>query len=142
MSMPEHVRIVAILQIVVGALGVLAGLFVLAIFGVGGAIAGVAAQKDPDALVAAPILGVIGIALFLFIVLASVPGIAAGIGLLKFRPWSRTLAIVVSALNLMSVPLGTALGVYSLWVLLNKDVEPLFQTAGPPVVPYPARPPA
>ena len=138
--MPEHVRIVAILQIVVGVFGVLAGLFVLAIFGVGGAVAGVAAQQDPDALMAAPILGVIGVALFLFIVLASVPGIIAGIGLLKFRPWSRILTIVVSALNLMNVPLGTALGVYSLWVLLNKDAELLFQTAGSPVAPYPAGP--
>ena len=140
--MPEHVRIVAILQIVVGILGVLAGLVVLAIFGVGGAVIGATAQNDPDARLAVPILGVIGIALFLFIVLASVPGIAAGIGLLKFRPWSRILAIVVSALNIMNVPLGTALGVYSLWVLLNKDVEPLFHTAPSPVAPYPAGPAA
>ncbi len=138
--MPEHVRVVAILQIVVGALGVLAGLFVLAIFGVGGAIVGAAAQNDPDALVAAPILGAIGIGLFLFIVLASVPGIVAGIGLLKFRPWSRTLAIVVSALNLMSVPVGTALGVYSLWVLLNKDVEPLFSQTASYMPTYPGGP--
>ena len=138
--MPEHVRIVAILQIVVGVLGVLAGLFVLALFGFGGAMAGLAGQKDPDALMAAPILGVIGVALFLFILLASVPGIVAGLGLLKFKPWSRILTIVVSALNLMNVPLGTALGVYSLWVLLNKDVELLFQTTGSPAVPYAAGP--
>ncbi len=138
--MPEHVRIVAILQIVVGVLGVLAGLFVLAIFGVGGAIVGAAAQNDPDAMVAAPIMGVIGVALFLFILLASLPGIIAGVGMLKYRPWSRILAIVVSALNLLNVPLGTALGVYSLWVLLNNEVEQLFKepspgtyAAGPPV---------
>jgi hypothetical protein len=140
MSMPEHVRIVSILQIVVGVLGVLAGLFVLALFGFGGAMAGLAGQNDPEALVAAPILGVIGVALFLFILLASVPGIVAGIGLLKFKPWSRILTIVVSALNLMNVPLGTALGVYSLWVLLNQDVELLFRTTGSPAVPYAAGP--
>jgi hypothetical protein len=126
----------------VGIFGVLAGLFVLAIFGVGGAVVGAAAQNDPDAMVAAPILGVIGIALFLFIVLASVPGIAAGIGMLKFRPWSRILAIVVSALNILNVPLGTALGVYSLWVLLNNEVEALFRGMGSPAGPYPAGPPA
>jgi hypothetical protein len=103
-------------------------------------MAGLAGQNDPEALVAAPILGVIGVALFLFILLASVPGIVAGIGLLKFKPWSRILTIVVSALNLMNVPLGTALGVYSLWVLLNQDVELLFRTTASPAVPYAAGP--
>ncbi len=40
-----------------------------------------------------------------------------GYGLLTMKPWGRTLAIVMSILTLIKVPLGTALGIYTLWVL-------------------------
>jgi hypothetical protein len=51
----------------------------------------------------------------------------AGWGLLNFKEWARILAIVISALNLLGFPIGTILGAYGLWVLLNKDTAPLFQ---------------
>ena len=60
------------------------------------------------------------------VVVLSLPGIIAGIGLLKLQPWARILAIVISALNLLNVPIGTALGVYGLWVLLQAETERLF----------------
>jgi hypothetical protein len=59
--------------------------------------------------------------------LLSLPGLIAGIGLVKFRPWARILGIVISALDLLSVPFGTALGVYGLWVLLSTETEALFR---------------
>ncbi len=33
------------------------------------------------------------------------------------RPWARTLAIVMAVLSLLKLPFGTALGIYTLWVL-------------------------
>jgi len=42
----------------------------------------------------------------------------AGWGLLQRQDWARTVALVVGFLALLNVPLGTALGVYTLWVLL------------------------
>ena len=42
----------------------------------------------------------------------------AGWGLYKREPWGRTFALVMAFLNLMSVPFGTALGIYTLVVLL------------------------
>lgn len=60
----------------------------------------------------------------IIILLLSVSGIIAGVGLLKFYP--RILTIVLSALNLLNIPIGTALGVYGLWVLLSPQAEPLF----------------
>ena len=62
----------------------------------------------------------------------ALPGLAAGYGLLKFKPWARIVGIVLSALKLINVPLGTILGAYGLWVLLSKDTERLFD--GAPVV--------
>ena len=38
-------------------------------------------------------------------------------GLMQRRPWGRTLAIVMSILSMIKFPIGTALGIYTLWVL-------------------------
>jgi hypothetical protein len=139
--MREHVRILGIIHIVLGALGLLVALVLLAIFGLGGAAAGAAAaQNDPDALVALPIIGAIGIGIFLLIAVLTIPGLIAGVGLLKLRPWARILTIVLSAMNLLSIPIGTALGVYGLWVLLNKETETLFTGIAPIMPSTPLQP--
>jgi hypothetical protein len=41
----------------------------------------------------------------------------AGYGLLTRKPWGRVLGIVVGILALLKFPIGTALGIYTLWVL-------------------------
>ena len=64
------------------------------------------------------------------LVVISLPGLIAGIGLLKFRPWARILAIIIGALHLLSFPFGTALGVYTLVVLLNAETPALFGAQG------------
>ena len=53
----------------------------------------------------------------MFLLAMSAPAIIGGIGLLKFRPWSRLLMIIVSSLHL-PLPFRTALGIYGLWVFL------------------------
>lgn len=126
--MQTHVKVLAVLFIVLSALGVLAALGLGAIF----SIAGMGAAAGDDADVALPILAISGTALTIFLLALSVPGLLAGFGLLKFRPWARILGIVLCALQLINIPFGTILGAYGLWVLLNKDTERLF--SGPPAV--------
>lgn len=41
-----------------------------------------------------------------------------GFGLLSRRSWGRVLAIVIAILSLLKFPIGTALGIYTLWVLV------------------------
>jgi hypothetical protein len=53
-----------------------------------------------------------------FLLLKGVVGIIAGWGLLDRQSWARILAIILGFLSLLHFPLGTALGVYTLWVLL------------------------
>jgi hypothetical protein len=90
----------------------------------------VGTAADPhDAAIALPIIGLAGTALTVFLLLVSLPGLVAGVGLLKFRPWARILTIVLSVINLIHIPLGTVIGIYGLWVLLNKQTEPLFSGA-------------
>jgi len=56
---------------------------------------------------------------FLAIITAILAALALFVGyaLLTRRPWGRTLAIVVGILTLLKPLLGTALGIYTLWVL-------------------------
>jgi len=124
--MADHVKILGILHIVYGILGVLAGIIILLIFGGLAGVVSVAAHSA-DALIAVPILGGIGAFIFILLLALSLPGIVAGFGLIEFRPWARMLTIILSALELMSVPIGTALGIYGLWVLLSPGAEQLFR---------------
>jgi hypothetical protein len=62
----------------------------------------------------------------MFLLALSLPGIVAGIGLLKFRPWARILTIVISVLNLLNIPWGTILGIYGLWVMFSEEGARLF----------------
>ena len=122
--MAQHVKILGILHIVFGALGVLGALAVLLIFG--GVSALVASDHSTDSATAIPILGLIGGFLFLFVMALSLPGLIIGIGLVQFRPWARIGGIIISGFDLLGFPFHTALGIYGLWILLNRDTERMF----------------
>ena len=124
--MDLYVKVLATFHLIFGVLGILGSLMVLLIFGGAAGIISMAAPNDPDALLAVPIVGLIGGILVMLIFTLSVPGIIAGIGLLKRRPWARILTIVLSVLNLINIPFGTLLGIYGLWVLLSRNIGPLF----------------
>ena len=54
-------------------------------------------------------------------------GIAAGVGILQRADWARIMALVVGCVSLINAPFGTALGVYTLWVLLSPNAEAEFR---------------
>jgi len=60
------------------------------------------------------------------VVVKAFAGFAVGWGLLQREPWARTVAVVLAFVSLFfNVPFGTALGIYTLWVLLpaKSDAE-------------------
>jgi len=64
--------------------------------------------------------------LFLYVasgtlVILAAGGVCVGLGLIQRRPWARIAAIVLGVLALFHPPFGTALGVYTLWVLLADE---------------------
>ena len=124
--MHTHVRTLGILHIVFGSLGVCLGLGFLLLFG---GIAGIVGMSDPndEAILAIPILGIIGTVIFVVTLLLSLPGIIAGIGLLGYKDWARILTIVLSFLHILNIPFGTALGVYGLWVLFSPESVAIFE---------------
>lgn len=96
------------------ALGVI-GFFFLTSIGI--------VSRDPQA---ALILGAVGTWGGLFFVVLALPGFLAGYGLLQRKGWGRILAIVVAFLNLLNFPLGTLIGIYALFVLVQTGANEYF----------------
>ena len=48
-------------------------------------------------------------------------GFLAGWGLMQREHWARVLALVLAFIALFNIPFGTAIGVYTMWVLLPSE---------------------
>lgn len=122
--MQTHVKVLGVLFLI--SAGFLALLAVALPFGLGlvGVLLG--QNGDPDARVAIGVMGLVGAGLSIFFgVLAAVWGVC-GYGVLKHRSWARIFAIILCAMSLIKLPFGTAMGIYGLWIMFNKETEALF----------------
>ncbi len=63
----------------------------------------------------------------MFFIATGVIGLIAGWGLYERRSWARILAIVLAFLSLFHPPFGTAIGIYTLWVLMPAASEAEYQ---------------
>jgi hypothetical protein len=122
--MTTHVKVLAALCIVFGALYVALAFLGSTVLGILAAF--VTSQGGQDAAIGGSVLGLTSAGIFIFFLCMGIPGIITGIGLLKFKPWARIVGIVLSALRLIEFPFGTIVGGYGLWVLFNKETEALF----------------
>jgi hypothetical protein len=118
MEMEQHVNVVGVLRIGFSVLGLLIGGIVFVFVVGGGLISG-----DPDAI---RITGIVGTAIAGFLAVLSVPGIIAGIGLLKRWSWARWLTLILAVFDLVNVPVGTLFGIYTIWVMMQDGTEQLF----------------
>ena len=118
-ALKRRIAAVGWIHLGLAALGMLAGLALFAAIAPWGLLAG-----DPAA---AWVTGTIGTVLGGSLVAVSLPGFIGGLGLLRGRPWARGVAAVVSALLLFQVPIGTVLGAFSLYVLLQDDTRALLE---------------
>jgi hypothetical protein len=118
MDMKEHVTVVGALCIGLGALGVVLAIIVFVVLAGVGVLSG-----DREAL---PILTFIAVVSAGFLAIISVPDIIGGIGLLRRQPWARILVLILSVIKLINFPLGTIVGIYSIWVLMQNEVVELF----------------
>ena len=119
-DMRKHVTFVAALQIGFGVLGIMGALFLFFLLNFAGSFI-----EDVD--IAVMILNMAKFFFPLLIITLSVLRLIGGLGLLSYKGWSRILVIVLSALDCLSVPVGTARGVYSIWALLQEDTLELFE---------------
>ena len=117
--MKKHVTFVAALHIgfsIIGIFGAFALFFILRFAG----------SFVEDVEVANTVLHFVGIVLPISIFSVSIIGLIGGIGLMGYRKWARILVLIVSAVNCLNIPLGTLVGVYSIWALMQDDSIKLF----------------
>jgi hypothetical protein len=115
----KHISLAAALNLGIGIIGVLAAVFVFIIVVGSGLLSG-----DPYAL---RVTSFIGSLIAFFLIIISVPQIIGGLGLWKRRPWARILLLIVSVFQLLNVPFGTALGIYTIWVLIHDETKAIFE---------------
>lgn len=133
--MRDHIKILGILNIVMGSLTALVAVVALLAMGsIAGFIAASLATGGEidlqDRTVTASVIATVGFAVAIFFFALGLPSIIGGWGLLHYRPWSRVLMIVVSVFHLFHIPLGTALGIYGMWVLFNSDAQRILESGG------------
>jgi len=111
----QHVHLLGILWLAISAFNAVAGLILLVLANTLFAhLHEMGAPPQVPTSFLSALLSTIGI-----IVLAkSACGFFAGWGLLQREPWARIVALVLAFISLFNIPFGTAIGVYTMWVLL------------------------
>ena len=56
---------------------------------------------------------------WLVIIFISLPSLIAGIGLLYQQQWAMIMVLILGCLKLFSFPIGTAIGIYTIWVYVE-----------------------
>lgn len=120
-AMQTHIRVLGGIHLLLAGGLVLAALVVVVAVGGGGLLSGdlrtIGVTSGISFTIAVVLLGI------------AAPGLFTGFGLLGMRPWARPLGIVLAIVHLPGFPMGTALGVYSLWALTHADSAELFRRA-------------
>lgn len=111
--MEKHINIVAALQIGLSIFNLLIAFLIFTVLKlVGGFV---------DDANATTILSIIADVLAIVFIVISVPGILAGMGLYKRKEWARILTLILSVIEIFSFPFGTAIGIYSIWALIQPE---------------------
>ena len=117
----EHIRLLGILWLAYSALHLVIGALLVivaeTVFG-----RAIHISNGPSAEITAwlrPLLCFIGC----LILIKAAAGFMAGGGLLQHEEWARVFALVMGFIALLNMPVGTGLGIYTLWVLLPSQSD-------------------
>ncbi len=120
--MEKHVSNIGVLFVFFGGQGVFMSLIFLIMIGTGATLSG-----DPDVAKTMSFIGLVTIVPFLIIEALKIVG---GIALLQQRPGARIPVLILSFVTLFIIPpIGTAYGIYAIWVLMKDDTARLFARA-------------
>jgi len=121
--MKKHVTIVGAIHIGFGIIGLIVALSVF--FLMDFAKGFIPEEEIPDAVM--KLISVIFTSLPLLIGVISTLRVVGGIGLLTQQMWARYIIIIVAIIGMLKIPVGTLVGVYSLWVLMQEETVKLFE---------------
>ena len=120
--MEKHITVVGALRIGYGVVGLMIAALIL-LFTIGPGLIAQLTEGDDTALA---ILTAIGVPIAFFVVVLSAADIIGGIGVLRRKNWARYLVMIHCVLDIFNIPIGTALGVYCIWVLMQDETARLF----------------
>jgi len=123
--MKIHIQVVAILNIIAGVLCLAAAAFIFIIMAAAGGF--VASQGNAAA---GGVVWLVMVFISGFLTLLGLPGIIAGWGLYVGKPWAKPVTLALAALQLLNIPIGTLLGIYTFWALLHEP-QPQRQPSPP-----------
>jgi membrane-associated protease RseP (regulator of RpoE activity) len=121
--MQKNINIVAALQIGLSIFNLFIAFLIFTVLKVVGGFV-----DEPSG---STILSLIADILAIVFIIISIPGILAGIGLYKRKEWARILTIVLSVIELFSFPFGTAIGIFSIWALVQDETITAFNNTNP-----------
>jgi phage shock protein PspC (stress-responsive transcriptional regulator) len=112
--MEKHINVVAALQIGLSIFNLVIAFLIFTVLKlVGGFV---------DDHNGSTVLSMIADIIAIVFIIISFPGIMAGLGLYKRKEWARILTLILSVISVFSFPFGTAIGVYSIWALIQPEV--------------------
>jgi len=110
--------------LIFGIIQLLFGLGLGLLYGLMGAGVGVlGAAEDEGALVAGGLMMGVGVFVAFMVLLFAIPMIATGRALRHKKRWSKVAGMIFGGLGIFNFPIGTALGVFSFIVLLDKEID-------------------
>lgn len=113
--MESHKRILGILYIVAGSLQII-GLLIVSAF-IRTLFPWLASEVEPEAAWILEWIGAfIPMILWFLILFFGIPSVVGGIAMLYKKSWALTLLLILGCFKLFSFPLGTALGIYTIYV--------------------------
>jgi len=120
-KMEDHLKIIAYIRIGLGSLFLVVAIFLFSLFIIPGIV--------PDNRKDLPILMAYGIVIALLPLVSAAWDLAGGIGLLKRKRWARILVLIGAIPELFLFPVGTTIGIYTIWILMQKETIQLFPRA-------------
>jgi len=128
--MDKHVRALALINIAVGILGLLLAIAILYFGGGRDGLLNISKLERENGGIpfsSMPVAGLYWLSLSIYMIFMALPLAAVGYGLYKLEPWARWVGIAVNGFNILNIPVGTIMGLYAIWVLMDEGVEPLFE---------------
>jgi hypothetical protein len=114
-SLDNHKKILGIIYVVTASLTIVAALFIRAIMSI---VFGFAFENaDPEERrVGEFVMALTSFLPAIIIIFSGIPTLLAGIGLLMKQSWAMIIALIMGCLKLFSIPIGTAIGIYAIWI--------------------------
>lgn len=117
--MRTHLNILAVLYLLTSIGEVLAAMAVFGVLGGVGLLSG--------DLFAFSFMAGLGTLIGAFLLMIGLPGLFLAFALWRRKWWARPLGFVLGILNLFNAPLGTLLGIYTLWVMIQAETRSLLE---------------